>query len=227
MSVPTSKNKYLLVTNTNPKSIISESYKTLRTNLTFSAVDQAIKRILVTSSQPGEGKSTTIANLAVTFAQENKRVLLIDADLRKPALHHFFVKSNRYGLTNVLINQGQAASSILETDIPNLSIIPSGPVPPNPSELLASQKMKALLEQLDAEYDLILIDSPPSLAVTDAQILSTLCDGVLLVVHYGKVKQQLVQKSLLGFEHVKARVLGVVINNIMSPKDGSSSYYYM
>jgi capsular exopolysaccharide synthesis family protein len=226
MSAPTSKNKYLLITGSNPKSPISEAYRTLRTNITFSAVDQEIQKILVTSSQQGEGKSTTIANLAVAYAMENKKVLLIDADLRKPSLHQFFLKSNRRGLTNILVNQAKIAEAIVETDVANLSFLPSGPIPPNPSELLASKKMRSLLEDLETEFDLILVDSPPALALTDAQILSTMCDGVLLVVKHGKAKQQIVKKTLLNLQHVKAKVLGVVINNKTNQDTESSSYYY-
>jgi capsular exopolysaccharide synthesis family protein len=226
MSAPTNKNKCLLITGSNPRSPISEAYRTLRTNITFSAVDQEIKKILVTSSQQGEGKSTTIANLAVAYAMENKKVLLIDADLRKPSLHQFFLKSNRRGLTNILVNQAKIAEAIVETDVANLSLLPSGPIPPNPSELLASKKMRGLLEDLETEFDLILVDSPPALALTDAQILSTMCDGVLLVVKHGKAKQQIVKKTLLNLEHVKAKVLGVVINNKTNQDAESSSYYY-
>jgi capsular exopolysaccharide synthesis family protein len=202
-----------MITNINPKSSISEAYRTLRTNITFSELDQEVKKILVTSPQAGEGRSTTIANLAVTYAQENKRVLLIDADLRKPTLHHFFLKSNLRGLTSILVNQVQAAEAIQETDIPNLYFLPSGSIPPNPSDLLASKRMRALMEQLETEYDLILLDSPPALDLADAQILSTMCDGVLLVINQGKVKRQVAHKALLNLEHVKARILGVVINN--------------
>jgi capsular exopolysaccharide synthesis family protein len=203
-----------MITNINPKSPVSEAYRTLRTNITFSELDQEIKKIMVTSPQSGEGRSTTIANLAVTYAQENKRVLLIDADLRKPSLHQFFQKTNFRGLTSILVNQIQAADAIQETEIPNLFFLPSGNIPPNPSDLLASKRMRALIEQLETEYDLILLDSPPALDLTDAQILSTMCDGVLLVINYGKVKRQVAQKVLLHLEHVKARVLGVIINNI-------------
>ena len=214
MSAQTSKNKYAMITSLNPVSPVSEAYRTLRTNITFSELDQEVKKILVTSPQAGEGRSTTIANLAVTYAQENKRVLLIDTDLRKPTLHQFFQKANIRGLTSILVNQIQAVDAIQETDIPNLSFLPSGNIPPNPSDLLASKRMRALMEQLETEYDLILLDSPPALDLTDAQILSTMCDGVLLVVNHGKVKRQIAHKALLNLEHVKARVLGVVINNI-------------
>ncbi|SDN32558.1 capsular exopolysaccharide family [Paenibacillus sp. yr247] len=226
MSVQSSKNKYTLITNLNPKSHKSEAYKTLRTNITFSSIDRETKKILITSSQPSEGKTTTIANLAVAYAQENKKVLVIDADLRKPTLHHIFMKSNRVGLTNILANQNSLEEIIVSTDIPNLSLISSGPIPPNPSELLASRKMIELLKQLEQDFDLILIDSPPTISVTDSQILSTMCDGVLFVIHSGKVKRQVVVKALQNLEHVKAKVLGVVLNNKNSQSQDQSYTYY-
>jgi capsular exopolysaccharide synthesis family protein len=209
-----SKIKYSVITSINPKSPVSEAYRSLRTNINFSELDQQIKKIIVVSPQAGEGRSTTIANLAVTYAQENKRVLLIDTDLRKPSLHHFFHKGNIRGLTSILVNQIQAADAIQETEIPNLFFLPSGNIPHNPSDLLASKRMQVLIEQLETEYDLILLDSPPALNLTDAQILSTMCDGVLLIINHGKVKRQVAQKVLLNLELVKARVLGVIINNI-------------
>ncbi|MBD0379774.1 CpsD/CapB family tyrosine-protein kinase [Paenibacillus sedimenti] len=226
MSTSTNRKGIPLITNTNPKSFISEAYRTLRTNITFSSVDKEMRRILVTSSQPKEGKSTTVANLAVAYAQEGKKVLVIDGDLRKPTLHHYFLRSNRNGLTNILANQSSAKDVIVATDITNLSFLPSGPVPPNPSELLGSKKLSLLIEQFEKEYDLILFDSPPLLAVTDSQILSTLCDGVILVVHSGKVKRQLAKRSLQQLEYVKANVLGVVLNDKLNLKDGDTPYYY-
>ncbi|MFD0697823.1 CpsD/CapB family tyrosine-protein kinase [Paenibacillus sp. GCM10027628] len=225
MSALTHKEKFQdLITNSNPMSSISEAYRALRTNITFSSIDQDLKKILVTSSIPGEGKTTTVANLAVVYAQENKKVLIIDADLRRPSIHQRFVRSNRLGLTNILVNQYKALDVILETDIPNLSIITSGSIPPNPSELLSSAKLASILEELHDKFDLILIDSPPTLAVADSQILSTMCDGVLFVVNHGKVKRQLAKKALLNLEHVKAKVLGVVINN--QPKKKNKDFYY-
>ncbi|UJF34315.1 CpsD/CapB family tyrosine-protein kinase [Paenibacillus hexagrammi] len=225
MSVLTNKSKqHNLILQMNPSSHISEEYRTLRTNLTFSSVDTELKKILVTSSIPGEGKTTTLANLAVSYAQENRKVLMIDADLRNPSLHQFFLKSNRIGLTSLLANKNSAPDIILDTDIPNLSIIPSGPVPPNPSELLSSMRMQALLEKLVDEFDVILIDSPPALAVTDPQILSTMCDGVLFVVNHGKVKRQFAKKAIAKIEQVKAKILGVVINN--KPNKKSETFYY-
>ncbi|MEC0247480.1 CpsD/CapB family tyrosine-protein kinase [Paenibacillus chitinolyticus] len=215
-----------LITHANPKSNIAEAYRTLRTNIQFSSIDQEIQSVLVTSAQPEEGKSTTAANLAVAYAQENKKVLLIDADLRKPTLHKVFNVSNRSGLTHVLVNQDQFADALADTGIPNLTLLPSGPVPPNPAELLSSNRMVTLLEEVGAWYDMVIIDSPPLLAVTDSQILAAKADGVVLVLNHGKVKRDRAQKALSQLQYVKARVLGVVLNNKAYSKKESSYYYY-
>jgi capsular exopolysaccharide synthesis family protein len=219
-------NKYSLITEINPKSPISEAYRSLRTNIQFSSIDEPVKVILITSAQPEEGKSTTISNLAVTYALEGKKVLLMDADLRKPTLHRYFSASNRLGLTNLLAGQHRMADIVSETQIPNLFLIPSGSLPPNPSELLASKRMYALLNEVKEEYDIVLIDSPPVLAVTDSQVLSAMCDGVVLVINHGKVKREAAQKSVAQLKHVKARILGVVLNNKAVSRNESSYYYY-
>jgi capsular exopolysaccharide synthesis family protein len=215
-----------LITELNPKSPISEAYRALRTNIQFSSIDEPVKVILVTSAQPEEGKSTTIANLAVTYAQEGKRVLIVDADLRKPTMHRYMSASNRLGLSNLLTGQFKVEDVIMDTYIPNLSLITSGTVPPNPSELLSSKRMVALLSQLREEYDMVLIDSPPILAVTDSQIISAICDGVVMVINHGKVKREAAKRGLSQLEHVKARVLGVVLNNKEISRNESSYYYY-
>lgn len=218
--------KQYLITNSNPVSPISEAFRALRTNITFSSVGHECKKLVITSSLKGEGKSTIVSNLAVVYAQENKKVLVIDADLRNPTLHQRFVRSNIHGLTNILANELKPRDVILATDIPNLSLLTTGPIPPNPSELLASEKMKALLEQLSDEYDLILIDSPPTLPFTDSQILSTICDGVLFVIQHGKTKRQLAKKAILNLEHVHARVLGVILNEKPMKKKQAYEYSY-
>lgn len=180
---------------------------------------------MVTSAGPGEGKSTTITNLAVAYAQSDMHVVLIDADLRKPTMHHTFNLSNRIGLTNALSSRGMVSDVIRETKIPNLSVITSGPIPPNPSEMLASKRMGVLLEELKEQYDMILIDTPPALAVTDAQIVASKSDGVILVIDSGKVKREIAMKAKANLDYVKARILGVVLNN-MNRKSSESYYYY-
>lgn len=217
-------NKRPIITHVNPKSPISEAYRTLRTNIQFSAIDEDLRVLMLTSAGPGEGKSTTALNLAVTYAQAGKKVVLVDADLRKPTVHHSFMKTNRWGLTNILTNQLSLNESILETDIENLYIISSGPIPPNPSEILASKRMTTFLEELKNVFEMIIIDTPPALAVTDAQIVSTKCDGVVLVIDSGKVKREAAMKAKAQLEHVKARILGVVLNN--KNRDDAEAYYY-
>jgi capsular exopolysaccharide synthesis family protein len=218
-------NEKSLITDINPKSPISEAYRALRTNIDFSAIDEQLKVIMITSAGPGEGKSTTAANLAVTFAQADKKVLIIDADLRKPTLHHIFERTNRWGLTNIIAGRSGIKEVISDTNINNLDLITSGPIPPNPSELLASKRMSAVLQELKAIYDVIIIDTPPALAVTDAQVVATQCEGVLLVIDSGKVKRQDAIKAKACLEHVKARIIGAVLNNI-DRKKGDSYYYY-
>jgi capsular exopolysaccharide synthesis family protein len=224
MRQPSSENN--LVTALNPKSPISESYRTLRTNIQYAEVDQHIKVLMVASAKSGEGKTTTITNLAVTYAQEGKKVLLIDGDLRKPSLHHLFQLSNRIGLTSVLFNQQLLPEVIRDTTVDNLSVMTSGPIPPNPSEILGSQRMQSLMEELKEMFDIILFDTPPVLAVTDSLVITSYCDGVVLVVLAGKVKKGLVLKTKASLEHVKAKILGVVMNNNSRSKSSGHTYYY-
>ncbi len=218
------ENKRKLVTKFDPKSPISEQYRTIRTNIQFSSVDQQIHTLMVTSSAPGEGKSTTIANLAVTFAQQGKQVLLIDADMRKPTMHYTFNVSNTVGLTSVLSGQENLNKALRPSDIENLYILTSGPIPPNPSELLGSKAMKAFLEKAKEEFDMVLFDTPPVLAVTDAQILSNQCDGTILVVNSEKTEIEKATKSKELLLAAKANLLGVVLNN--KKLDSKNQYYY-
>lgn len=215
-----------LVTAVNPKSPVSESYRTLRTNIQFSAIDQPMKVLMVASASVGEGKTTTVTNLAVTYAQEGKKVLLIDTDLRRPSLHHVFQQSNRAGLTSAILNQQLLTDVIRETSVDNLYLITSGPIPPNPSEILGSGRMHMLIDELKGMFDVILFDTPPVLPVTDSLIVSSYCDGVILVVHAGKMKKEIVKKAKASLDHVKARILGVVLNNKERSKNEGQYYYY-
>ncbi|XID93086.1 CpsD/CapB family tyrosine-protein kinase [Paenibacillaceae bacterium WGS1546] len=219
-----SRYKWSVITDANPKSPISEGYRMLRTNVEYSAIDQSLQVIMVTSSKPGEGKSTTCANLAVAFAQTSKKVLLIDADLRKPSQHHLFEKSNRIGLTTALFRQKELQEVIQQTATDNLAIIPAGPTPPNPSELLSSKRMAALLEAARNQYDVVIIDTPPLMYVTDAQIAAAQSDGVILVIEAGKVKKEVALRAKASLDHVKARLIGVVLNSV--PRKHSDTYYY-
>jgi protein-tyrosine kinase len=224
MLMPPANNDAKLVTHRNPTSPLSEAYRTLRTNIQFSGVDHHIQTVMVASAQSGDGKTTTISNLAITYAQEGKKTLIIDADLRKPSLHHMFMLSNRIGLTNVLLNEQAWSTAVRTSHIPNLSVMPAGAIPPNPSEILSSQRMKALLQELREHFDMILFDTPPILAVTDGLIISSMCDGVVMVVKSGRTKQGMARRLQQNLDHAKARVLGVVLNNVKR-KSGEGYYY--
>ncbi|PMC37366.1 capsular biosynthesis protein [Bacillus sp. UMB0899] len=212
-----------LISLTSPKSPIAEQFRTIRTNIQFSSADKEIRTIIVTSAGPGEGKSTNTANIAVVFAQQGKRVLLIDADLRKPTVHYTFRTENHIGVSNVLTKQASLEESYTATAQEKLFVLSSGPIPPNPSELLASRGMQVLIENAKEEFDIIIIDSPPVLAVTDAQILSNLADGVVLVVGSGKTEIDAAKKAKELLVSANAKILGAVLNN---KKQEESQYYY-
>lgn len=214
-----------LLTHQNPKSPIAEQYRTIRTNIQFAAVEEEIRTIMVTSSGPMEGKSTTTANLAVVMAQQGKRVLIADADLRKPTVHYTFRLMNTRGLTNVLTRQASLTEVTLETEVPNLDVLTSGPIPPNPSELLGSKGMDQLMEEALEEYDVILFDCPPILAVADSQIVANKVQGTVLVVSSGTTEREVAVKAKERLESAKGKLLGVVLNR-KKMKDGSYYYYY-
>lgn len=215
----------MIITQNNPKSPISEAYRVLRTNIQFSGVDKPLKTILVTSAGPMEGKTTTIANLAVIFAQCGSKVLLIDTDLRRPMLHKVFMLLNDRGLTNLLTSQKDTVSFIQHDVVKNLDVLTSGVIPPNPSELLSSNAMKNFIEKVKASYDIILMDSPPVVSVTDASIISTYADATILVVKSGKTEIETVKRAKELLEKINANIIGVVLNNI-SKKQLDYSYYY-
>ncbi|WP_437829653.1 CpsD/CapB family tyrosine-protein kinase [Niallia taxi] len=217
--------KRKLVAKFDPKSPISEQYRTIRTNILYSSVDEEIRSIMVTSSGPGEGKSTTTANLAIVFAQQGKTVLLVDADLRKPTVHYTFKLTNTTGLTSILTNQTELMEAVNKTDESNLFVLPSGPIPPNPSELLGSKSMQYFMERALEEFDLIIFDTPPVLAVTDAQILGNLCQGSVLVVSSGKTEKENLLKTKELLTATNGRLLGVVLNNKKVDKKGNYYYY--
>lgn len=202
-----------LITYYNPESPISETYRTLRTNIQYSSVDEPLRTLIVTSSSPGDGKTTTVANLAVTYAQEGKRVLIVDTDLRKPSLHHWFTVSNMVGLTSALTNQIHWSEAVKNTNVEGLSLLSAGPTPPNPSEMLNSKKMQQLIEEFKEYYDLILFDASPALIISDSLIMAAKCDGVLLVINGGVTKRHHAEKLYVSLERVNAKVLGVVLNN--------------
>lgn len=222
-SRPTSKIRHL-ITKINPKSPISEQYRTIRTNIQFASVDNPIRSLIVTSSGPSEGKSTTTANLAIVYAQQGKKVLLIDADLRKPTIHYTFRLDNLRGLSNVLVGEHSLKEVTHESDVTNLDVISCGPIPPNPSELLGSRKMVQFLEEAKQAYDIVIFDTPPVLAVTDAQILANIVDGSILVIKSGSTEIEAAVKAKEALEPAKAKLLGTVLNG--REKTASNYYYY-
>ena len=217
-----------LITYEDPKSPVSESYRSLRTNISYASADKKIKSLLVSSPQPGEGKSTTTANLAIAFAQLRKRTLLIDADLRKPVQHNVFDQSRGPGLSEYLIGEVEDIKSIIHrTKVENLFIVTSGGLPPNPSELLGSDRMSRLVDQLEQEWDMVLFDSPPIVAVTDASMISGEIDAIAMVVKAGQTDHAAVDRSLDTIKNVKAPLIGVILNGA-NPETlaGKYSYYY-
>lgn len=215
-----------LIAHFNPKSPVAEAYRTLRTNLQFSAPEDSLKSLMVTSAGPGEGKSTTLANLAVAQVQAGKRVLIIDADLRKPVQHKVFGLPNQVGLTNLLVGKAGLEQALAKDAVPGLDLLTSGPIPPNPSELLGSSKMRDLLDQVQNQYDLVLMDSPPAVAVTDASIMSSLVSGVILVIRSRVTQNEMVREAKNLLEKANARLLGVVLNDVTYSGDDYRYYYY-
>ena len=215
-----------LITYEYPKSSMAEAYRTLRTNLGFASMDDPCRSILFTSTSPRDGKSTVASNLAVVMAQAGNRVVLIDADLRKPVQHQIFDVDNRQGLTSVLLQKVEAETAMHNGLVENLHVITSGPIPPNPAEILGSERTRHLLQQLLDEYDYVFIDSPPILAVTDAAILSTIVDGVVLVVNYAVTRNEMAREAVEQFKKANARVLGVVLNQVQMESSDYKYYYY-
>ncbi len=215
-----------IVTIADPKSPGAEAYRTLRTNIQFCSLDKPIRTIAVTSATPGEGKSTTAINLATAFANAGQKVILIDADLRRPMVHKVFHLDNNKGLTTILVSSNSSfESAIAETQVDGLYIIPSGPIPPNPAELLGTQRFRDLLSTLCEYTDVIIIDTPPVMAVTDAAVVGSRVDGVVLVVNSGSTPRPTVVQAKAAMESVKANILGVVLNQV-DRTSGDYYYYY-
>jgi capsular exopolysaccharide synthesis family protein len=215
--------KRRLLAHNSPKDPVAEQYRTIRTNIQFSGADQDIKSLILTSSGTAEGKSTTASNLAAVYAQQGLKVLLIDADLRKPTVHYTFRLENHAGLTNVLTRQSTLGQAVQETKVRDLYVLTSGPIPPNPSELLASHQMEELLKEMKQQFDMVIFDTPPILAVADAQILANQVDASILVVSSGKTEKEAALKAKELLVHAKSKLLGVVLNN---RKADSGNYYY-
>jgi len=203
----------------------AEAYRALRVNLRFSSLERPLRTLAITSAVPGEGKTTTAANMAAALAQAGTRVILVDADLRRPSLHRVFGVENRQGLTNVLLDMGIAAAKLplQDTSLPELRIMTSGPIPPNPSELLGSSRMQQVLELLQQEADLVIVDAPPLLAVSDPVLLAAAVDGVILVLDSSTTRTGQAVHAKDALDRAQANVLGVVLNKLNAK---ASAYYY-
>lgn len=212
-----------LVVQDAPRAPRSEAFRQLRTNLQFTDVDHGLRSLLITSSLPGEAKSTTACNLAITMAQAGRRVLLLEADLRRPRVDDYLGIEGAVGLTTVLVGAASAEDAVQVWGPMHLSVLTSGLLPPNPAELLASAAMRNLMDDLHARYDMIIVDAPPLLPVTDAAVLATMCSGALLCVHAGKTRREQVQRAAGALQAVGARVIGGLLT--MVPKRGPDAYY--
>ena len=215
-----------LVTQNDPKNPGAEAYRVIRTGIQFAQAGKELQTIALTSCTPNEGKSTTIANLAVVLTQAGKSVLLIDCDMRNPTVHKNFNLSNKVGLSSC-ISMGTALSdAVQKTSIEGLYALTGGVIPPNPSELLGSERMQNILQRAKEEYDYVLIDTPPVLPVTDALVLSRMVDGLILVIDSGEIKVEMAREVKNQLVHAGANILGVVLNKVRSEHHGYGYGYY-
>ena len=207
-----------------PKSTASESFRGIRTSILFSTADTSPQVILVCSAGPREGKTITSANIAIAMAQAGGKVVILDCDMRRPKMHKLFSLERDRGMSNILVNNCTLDEAVIHTSIPNVDIIPSGPIPPNPSELLQSHHMKSLIEELKPHYERIIIDSPPVTAVTDAVILASIVDGVVVVIRAHETHREMIKNGIGQLKAVNAHILGAVLNGVDMGRD--SHYYY-
>ncbi|WP_105993036.1 polysaccharide biosynthesis tyrosine autokinase [Staphylococcus simulans] len=212
-----------LMTHLNPKSVVSEKFRGIRTNIMFSTANDDVKTLVITSEKPGVGKSLISANIAITYAQAGFKTLLIDGDMRKPTQHFLFNSANLDGLSNLIINKSYFDKAINKTEVENLDLLTSGPIPPNPSELIGSSEFQNQLKELKELYDFIIIDTPPVNTVTDAQLFSEISGYAALVVNVKNNDKKAILKSKELIENTGAKVLGVVLNK--TDQDKNSSYY--
>jgi capsular exopolysaccharide synthesis family protein len=206
-----------------PNSRLAESYRSIRTALLLSSADNPVKTVAVTSALPGEGKTVSVANLAITLAQSGKTVLVIDADLRRPRQHRLFKVKNTFGLTTYLTDAVALKDVVKSTEIPNLFLVNAGPIPPNPAELLGSEKMNRFIKMMAEECDFMIFDLPPMLEISDALVLGAKVDGMVLVIQGDKTSREALKKAREKLDLLKVRTIGVIINNVSMPHHG---YYY-
>ena len=219
-----------LISVINPRSMFSDAIKSVRTNLQFSAVDKELKMILVTSSEPGNGKSFISANLAVAYAQDGKKVLVIDCDLRRGRQHDIFdvMNPSNAGYSNLILNYKEdikLSRYITKTPVNNIDLLPTGPIPPNPIELLSSKSNEEVLKSIKDYYDIIILDCPPILGMADTTIMTKFSDANLLVVESGVTKMEFAEKAKKAFENANSQVTGVIINKASLRGSGYHGYY--
>ncbi len=212
-----------LITLTDPRSPASEAYRTLRTNLSFFSLDQPIRTLVVTSPAAGEGKNILVANLAVTMAQSGRRTVLVDCDLRRPSLHTLFDLQNEPGLTNQILGEIDEIP-LQETGVENLRLLASGPVPPNPADMLGTKRIDEIIARLVGQTDIVLFDTPPVIAVTDAAVLGVKVDGILLVINAGKTRRDQAERAKELLEKANVRIIGAALAN--APRDSGVGGYY-
>jgi capsular exopolysaccharide synthesis family protein len=213
-----------LITLTGPRSAAAEAFRSLRTNLMFSSVENPLHTILVTSTAQSDDKSTTLANLAITFAQSGNKTILVDSDLRKPTQHEIWGIPNERGLTTMMIeDSAMSTPPLVNTEVSGLQVLPSGPLPPNPADILSSQRMNALIGVLKARANYVLFDAPPVLAATDAALLGAKLDGIVLVIKAGHTRRDHTVRAREALDRVHVRILGAVLSN--APKESVGSEY--
>jgi capsular exopolysaccharide synthesis family protein len=217
-----------LTVHNHPKSSVAECCRTIRTNITFMSADRPRKTLVVTSASPREGKTTVSISMAISLAQSGKRILIVDTDLRKPRIHRSFGKPLNRGVTTILVGEHTAKEAIQETGIPGLSLLASGPIPPNPSELLHTEQFKQLIADLAKQYDHLILDSPPLAAVTDAAVIAPQVDGTILVIHTQRTTREALRSALRQLRDVNGQLVGGVLNEVdlATHRYGHSSYYY-
>lgn len=219
-----------LIARENPKSPVSEAYRTIRTNIQFAGVDKAMKTIVFTSTAQDEGKSTVVANLGIVMAQAGQKVVIMDCDFRNPTQHRLFKLQNK-GLSNCIATGKDVLEIVQSSGTPGLDILTSGPVAPNPSEILASNRMKTVIDELKEKYDYVLIDTPPVLPVTDSSVIGSIADGTILLTAWNQITPAMAKEAKTRLEQAGAKILGVVLNKVEVASKGYGygygyGYYY-